>query len=52
MILKPQLNDIKNIGYYLGRIILGIGLTMFLPLIAGFVLFREPNPALDLLAWL
>ncbi len=49
MILKPQLNDIKNIGYYLGRIILGIGLTMFLPFIMGLVLFREPNPALDFL---
>ena len=49
MILKPQVDDIKNIGYYLGRIILGIGLTMFLPFIAGLVLFREPNPALDFL---
>lgn len=49
MILKPQLKDIKNIGYYLGRIILGIGLTMFLPFIVGLVLFREPNPALDFL---
>ncbi|MFA6217836.1 MAG: TrkH family potassium uptake protein [Candidatus Omnitrophota bacterium] len=49
MILKPQLNDIKNIGYYLGRIILGIGLTMFIPFITGLVLFREPNPALDFL---
>jgi trk system potassium uptake protein len=49
MILKPQLNDIKNIGYYLGRIILGIGLTMFLPFITGLVLFREFNPALDFL---
>lgn len=49
MILKPQLSDIKNIGYYLGRIILGIGLTMFLPFIAGLVLFREANPALDFL---
>jgi trk system potassium uptake protein TrkH len=49
MMFKPQVNDIKNIGYYLGRIILGIGLTMFLPFIVGFVLFREPNPALDFL---
>jgi trk system potassium uptake protein TrkH len=49
MILKPQIQDIKNIGYYLGRIVLGIGLTMFLPFIAGLVLFREPNPALDFL---
>lgn len=49
MILKPQVNDIKNIGYYLGRIILGIGLTMCLPFIAGLLLFREPDPALDFL---
>jgi trk system potassium uptake protein len=49
MILKPQANDIKNIGYYLGRIMLGIGLTMFLPFIAGLVLFGESDPALDFL---
>jgi trk system potassium uptake protein TrkH len=49
MILRPQKNDIKNIGHYLGRIILGIGLTMFLPFITGLVLFREPDPALDFL---
>ncbi|MFA5746910.1 MAG: TrkH family potassium uptake protein [Candidatus Paceibacterota bacterium] len=49
MILRPQISDIKNIGYYLGRIILGIGLAMFLPFITGLVLFREPNPALDFL---
>ncbi|HTY44860.1 MAG TPA: TrkH family potassium uptake protein [Patescibacteria group bacterium] len=49
MILKPQANDIKNIGYYLGRIILGLGLTMFLPFIAGLILFKEPNPAFDFL---
>ncbi|MCU0666728.1 MAG: TrkH family potassium uptake protein [Candidatus Omnitrophica bacterium] len=49
MILKPELNDIKNICYYLGRIILGIGLTMFLPFIAGVILFHEPDPALDFL---
>jgi len=49
MILRPQANDIKNIGYYLGRIILGIGLTMFLPFITGLVLFKESNPALDFL---
>jgi len=49
MILKPHLSDIKNIGYYLGRIILGIGLTMFLPFMAGLVLLREPGPAFDFL---
>lgn len=49
MILKPQLTDIKNIGYYLGKITLGLGLTMFVPFIAGLVLFKEPNPSLDFL---
>lgn len=49
MILKPRLSDIKNIGYYLGRITLGLGLTMFVPFIVGLVLFKEPNPAFDFL---
>jgi trk system potassium uptake protein TrkH len=49
MILKPQLSDIKNIGYYLGKITLGLGLVMFVPFIAGLVLFKEPNPALHFL---
>lgn len=49
MILKPQLSDIKNIGYYLGRITLGLGLTMFVPFIAGLILFGEPEPAFDFL---
>lgn len=49
MIIRPQLSDVKNIGYYLGKIVLGLGLTMFLPLIAGLVLFKEPNPSLDFL---
>jgi trk system potassium uptake protein TrkH len=49
MILKPQLSDIKNIGYYLGKIVLGFGIAMLLPLIVGLVLFREPNPSLDFL---
>lgn len=49
MILKPQLSDIKNIGYYLGRITFALGLTMFVPFITGLILFKEPNPALDFL---
>jgi len=49
MILKPQLSDVKNIAYYLGKIILGLGIVMFLPFIAGLVLFKEPNPSLDFL---
>lgn len=49
MTLRPQLNDIKNVGYYLGKIILGIGITMFLPCISGFIIFSETNPSLDFL---
>lgn len=48
MILKPQLEDIKNIGYYLGKIIIGLALTMVFPIILGFSL-GEINPALDFL---
>jgi len=49
MILKPQLNDIKNIGYYLGRITFVFGLLMFLPFVVGFFLFKERNPSFDFL---
>ncbi|MEW5758828.1 MAG: TrkH family potassium uptake protein [Candidatus Omnitrophota bacterium] len=49
MILKPQLRDIKNIGYYLGKILLGLGIAMLVPFILGLVLFKEPNPALNFL---
>jgi trk system potassium uptake protein TrkH len=48
MILRPQLQDIKNIGYYSGKIIIGIGLTMLVPMVIG-LLFAEINPALDFL---
>lgn len=46
MILRPDLDDIKPIGYYLGEIILGLGLVMFLPFAAGVFLFGEFEPAL------
>jgi len=48
MIIRPHIDDIKNIGYYLGKIILGLGLTMFVPVIIGLA-FGEANPALDFL---
>ena len=48
MILRPNLEDIKNIGYYLGKIILGLGLTMLVPIVIG-VAFGEINPILDFL---
>jgi len=48
MILRPDIQDIKIIGYYLGKIILGLGLVMFAPLVLGLI-FREINPCLDFL---
>lgn len=48
MIFKPNLDDIKNIGYYLGKIILGLAFTMLLPIVMG-MLFGEINPSLDFL---
>ncbi len=48
MILRPAFTDLKNIGYYLGRIILGFALTMAVPIILGLAK-REFNPALDFL---
>jgi trk system potassium uptake protein TrkH len=48
MILKPRLQDIKVIGYYLGKIMIGLGLTMLVPVVIGLA-FGEANPALDFL---
>lgn len=48
MILKPQTDDIKIILYYLGKVIIGIAITMLVPIITAFV-FAEKNPALDYL---
>ncbi len=46
MILRPNIEDIKTTGYYLGKIILGLGMVMLLPLVIGLA-FGEINPALD-----
>ncbi|MDD5465624.1 MAG: TrkH family potassium uptake protein [Candidatus Omnitrophica bacterium] len=46
MILKPRLEDLKIIGFYLGKIILGLALTMFIPIFIGLS-FGEINPILD-----
>jgi len=48
MILKPQLKDLKTIGFYLGKIILGLAFTMAVPIIIGLC-FGEMNPVLDFL---
>ncbi len=46
MVLKPQLEDIKVIGYYLGKIMIGLALTMLIPVALGLA-FAELNPTLD-----
>jgi len=46
MILRPRLEDLKIIGFYLGKIILGLALTMFIPILIGLC-FKEINPVLD-----
>ncbi len=46
MILKTHLEDLKIIGFYLGKIILGLAMTMAIPLLAAFF-FQEANPFLD-----
>lgn len=48
MIFKPRVADIKAIGYYLGKIIIGLAFTMLVPIGTG-ILFVEINPTLDFL---
>jgi len=48
MILKPRVEDVKGIGYYLGKIIIGLALTMLVPIILGVAL-KEINPTFDFL---
>ncbi|MCK9614043.1 MAG: TrkH family potassium uptake protein [Candidatus Omnitrophica bacterium] len=48
MVLKPHLDDFKIIGYYLGKITIGIGLFMLIPIICALG-FREIGPTLDFL---
>ena len=48
MILKPTIEDFKIIGYYLGKIILGLSIAMILPVGIGLIL-GEINPAVDFL---
>ncbi|OGX31262.1 MAG: cation transporter [Omnitrophica WOR_2 bacterium RIFCSPHIGHO2_02_FULL_46_37] len=46
MILKPTPADLKTIGYYLGKIIIGVGMSMLLPLVSAAA-WGELNPAYD-----
>ncbi|MFH1190704.1 MAG: TrkH family potassium uptake protein [Candidatus Omnitrophota bacterium] len=46
MILKPRLEDLKIIGFYLGKIILGLAVTMAIPIFIALC-FGEINSVLD-----
>ncbi|KPK42964.1 MAG: hypothetical protein AMJ78_00495 [Omnitrophica WOR_2 bacterium SM23_29] len=46
MLLKPQIKDLKIVTYYLGKIVIGLGLTLALPLAVALV-NQEINPAMD-----
>ena len=46
MLIRPQVKDLKIIGYYLGKVIIGVGLFMLLP-IAVCIFFKEINPLMD-----
>jgi trk system potassium uptake protein TrkH len=46
MLLKPHSDDLKVIAFYLGKIIIGLGATMGIPVALGLIL-RERGPALD-----
>ncbi len=48
MILKPSSEDYKIIGYYLGKITIGLGILMIIPLILAFLYF-ELGPITDYL---
>ncbi|MDD5565929.1 MAG: TrkH family potassium uptake protein [Candidatus Omnitrophica bacterium] len=46
MILRPRVEDTRTIGYYLGKVIVGLGTVMLLPMVLGLAC-NEFNPALD-----
>jgi len=48
MIVRPRWADFKIIGLYTGKVIIGVGFLMVIPL-ATSLLFREWNPAIDFL---
>lgn len=49
MILTPVLDDYKITGYYLGKIIIGIGILMVIPFCLA-LLYGEMDPAVNFLA--
>ena len=47
MILRPQARDLQIIGFYLGKIIIGVGAFMILPMLVAVC--GEINPFFDFL---
>ncbi len=48
MIVRPRRSDFRVIGLYTGKIIIGVGVLMLIPL-ATAICFAEWNPAIDFL---
>src|SRR3989338_1196200 len=48
MILKPVVEDYKIVGYYLGKIIVSLGILMLIPFVLA-ILYSEWQPAADFL---
>ncbi len=46
MLIRPRFDSVKIIGYYLGKILIYLGVITALPVIFGLVI-GETNPALD-----
>ncbi len=46
MIFKPQAKDLKIIGFYLGKVVLGLGFWFLLPMITALI-FQEPDALCD-----
>lgn len=46
MLPRPRSGDIRSIGYYLGKTMVGVGLAMVIPIIVGLA-FQEYNPVID-----
>lgn len=48
MLIRPSFEELKGIGYHLGRLITALGFVMIIPIIIGLI-FQEWNPVLDFL---
>ncbi len=48
MLVRPRLNDFKLIGLYVGKVLIGVGLLMLIPLLVALI-FQEWNAAVDFL---